>query len=134
MAGVVFGKSFDGVRALADAYNGTYRAGGATLTNSAGSPDVSGPTDAFLAVEAGDTFFISGEGKFTVTTKTDDENLILDANVVAAHVAVGVWRAYDPAGAIDAGDVLHVIQDSHNPRRFFVLFESETFVGAGLAS
>src|SRR5688572_1379115 len=82
---------------LVAAVDGALQAEGSVGTNTAGSPNFSdATTDAFADAAVGDKVFISGEaptgGFFTIDTKTDDNNLVLDQNIATAHTATAHWR------------------------------------------
>jgi len=61
-----------------------------------GVPAASGDEGDFTDLVVGDRIIIEGESLATVLlilTKTDDQNVILDNNIAAAHTANAVWRA-----------------------------------------
>jgi hypothetical protein len=67
---------------------------GSELTCSAGSPNVSGPLGHFGGLVEGDLFYIQGDPtEYTVATKTDNENLVLNTNVGVTHSGDGVWQS-----------------------------------------
>jgi len=89
-------KSADSNAKLLEIIQGVQQASGTAGTNTGASPNFQDLTaDAFADVLVGDQIAISGEVVlFTVDTKTDDNNLILDQNIVAAHTTDGLWRAF----------------------------------------
>jgi hypothetical protein len=75
----------------------TRSSGGSSLTCTAASPNVSGPANQFVDVVAGDYFYIKGDpGLYTVATKTDNQHLILSANVETTSAGSGVWESATP--------------------------------------
>ena len=115
---MLFTKKFNSLAELRDHLNGTPVARGAAGTNAAGSPNLQDLTvDAFLDVVVGDRIYISGEltaTVFLVLTKTNNNNLVLDTNIVAAHAlgpTVGKWRAVKndalaPADVVFGGPII----------------------------
>ncbi len=98
---MLFLRKFTSHEELRAILNGTPVASGDAGTNTAGSPNFQDLTPgAFADVSVGDRIYISGESVgtvFLVDTKTDDNNLVLDNNIVAEHTLTSpppaVWRA-----------------------------------------
>jgi hypothetical protein len=117
---------------LAEVFRGSNVAIGSALTNSAGSPNVQDlDTDAFADVSVGDRFYISGESTstvFLVLTKTDNNNLILNANVVNVHADPNFanWRAASP-DYIDYNDLLFPPQFDHGNALWVLVYDIQDF-------
>ena len=122
-------------RKLSDFLNGgdTQAFAGKNVTTAAGSPNISVPVAAgdvpdFTGVLVGDRVHISGEASatvFKVATGTDAQNLILDTNVVAAHVADGKVRIL--RGGLDSFADAKLIIEDPNAGGWIVVFERDDF-------
>ena len=79
---------------LIEIIEGVVVAQGSAGTNTAGSPNFADLTaGAFADVLAGDSVYISGIATpFVVSSKTDDNNIVMTTNIATAHTADGVWR------------------------------------------
>lgn len=95
-------KKYNSVAQLRAILNGTpvEGASGTLGTNGAGSPNLGVPAATgdqgdFTNASVGDRVIIFGESTttvFLIGTKTDNQNVILDNNIVAAHIGDAVWR------------------------------------------
>lgn len=126
-------RKFNSFAQLSEFFRGEEIAKGSAGTNSAGSADFADATPgAFADVEVGDRFYVSGEPSatvFYVDTVTDDNNIILDTVIAAAHADPGPpapakWRAtrndHDPAAMV------HYAVDFVN-NQAMVLYELDDF-------
>jgi hypothetical protein len=106
-------KKYDSLEELRGILNGPLIARGSLGTNLINSPDLGVPVaagegDDFTDVVVGDRILIEGESlatTFLVQTKTDDQNIVLDNNIVAAHVGNAKWRALRAADAISVAKI-----------------------------
>jgi hypothetical protein len=80
-------------------------------------------TDAFDAAVVGQTIYISGEGAFTIATKTDANNLVLSGACSGTNTAVH-WRV--ASNPIDMANVHLIAQDPHS-HSFVVVHDITTF-------
>ena len=119
---MILSQTFGTARELATFLRGTYVASGDDLDGAAAGADVdSGGADSFADVSEGDYIYINGDGLFKVATKTDDDNLILDANLNATH-ANSDWVATQ--NAIDAADIIKI---SETNGKFVLVWDSLLF-------
>ena len=120
---------FSSSRELINFLRGTFVASGNAGTNSGGSPNFQDlTTGAFADVEVGHRIYISGESAstvFTVITKTDANNIVLDNNIVAAHSTNGIWRAYTGNGIALADIAVGPFVDGEG--KGYLIYEVETF-------
>jgi hypothetical protein len=125
-------KNFQNNRDMLDFIQGSSVARGSAGTNTAASPNLQDLTaGAFTSVLVGDQLVISGETAiFTVDTKTDDNNLILSANIVGAH-AVGVtaatWQALRGGVGEAALKFGSPLQDTLGQSHWIVVYDALTF-------
>ena len=126
-------KTFQNNRDLIEFIQGSQVAAGSAGTNTAGSPNFQDLTaGAFTDVQVGDQILISGESAiFTVDTKTDDNNLILDQNITGAHTLTdpppAVWRALRGGVGEAALKFGSPYQDTYGQSHWVVIYDALTF-------
>ena len=113
---------------LLDIMRGTPIASGSVGTNTGASPNLGDlTTDAFAAALVGDRVYVSGESTtYEILTKTDANNIILDANIVVAHTTNAVWRIFR-GGILPADIILGPISDAAHSGAGSLIVEQVTF-------
>lgn len=126
---MLIARNFNSREELLNILRGTPIASGAAGTNTGASANFQDlTTGAFADVLVGDTIHISGESSpFTVDTKTDDNNLILDTTITNAHTADGMWRVF--RGGIAIADIqVGPVPDPLKPNSGLIIYDEPDFV------
>ena len=128
-------KSYQTRSELLDILNGPPVDGarGTLGTNGAGSPNFGVPAAAgdegdFTDCVVGDRILIEGESistTFLIQNKTDNQNVVLDNNIVAAHVSNAVWRVLRYADRIPVADIQFggPLQDCQQPGAGTIVYD-----------
>jgi hypothetical protein len=125
---MILSKTFTTATKLTTFLRGSYVASGSDLDGAAAGPDVdSGGSDSFSAASEGDYLYVNGDGLFLIVTKTDDDNLILDANLTLTH-SNSDWIVTQ--NAIDAANIISI---SETNGKFLLVWDSLTFDAAQVA-
>lgn len=99
-------RTFTSAAELLSILRGSAVSSGSQGTNLVTDPnlvDASG-NGGFADAQVGDTVFISGDTQtFSILTKTDANNIELDANITAAHTGNAIWRIF--RNGIDLADI-----------------------------
>jgi len=129
---MIVARKLTGVQGLADFFRGTPVASGVAGTNTASSPNLqdSTGTGGFADATVGDRVYISGENPLTVfliQTKTDNNNVVLDNDIIAAHTGTAVWRVHKDDGFDPNLLEFDPIALNGDNDTFAVVYDSSTF-------